>query len=247
MFCCGHGACEISDVNVGQQRLPSWKQNYDYMKLTHTLATVAAITSLPLSLATAETTDTRQPTSLGDAGEDVTRAVDTAVESDMARPTDTRDPQSLTDGHDADSTSDYQKVAGSMTIAEKVASEGEFSTLEKVLEAANLVTTLDGEGPFTVFAPTDAAFDKVDADTLEALMQPENKEKLRALLLGHVVSGKVPAAQVSSGDVPTLSGYSVAAVVEDGSVMINDAKVIKPDIMATNGIVHVVDSVIMAK
>src|SRR6185312_10924892 len=117
-------------------------------------------------------------------------------------------------------------------------------TLAAALKAADLVATLKGPGPFTVFAPTDEAFAKLPAGTVEDLLKPENKAKLTAILTYHVVSGAVKADQVTKMDeAKTLNGAAVKVSTNDGKVMINDATVVKADIEASNGVIHVIDKV----
>ena len=101
------------------------------------------------------------------------------------------------------------------------------------------------EGPFTVFAPTDEAFAALPEGTLEELMKPENREVLAAILTYHVVPGKVTSDQIQSGEVSTVQGSTVNVTVEDGMVMVDDAKVVQPDIEAGNGVIHVIDKVIL--
>lgn len=122
---------------------------------------------------------------------------------------------------------------------------GSFKTLVTALNAAELVTTLQGPGPFTVFAPTDAAFAALPPGTLENLLKPENKAELASLLTYHVVAGKLPAAEVKAGPVFTLEGDSLDVTVADGKVKVDAATVQKKDVMASNGIIHVIDAVIM--
>jgi uncharacterized surface protein with fasciclin (FAS1) repeats len=124
-----------------------------------------------------------------------------------------------------------------------VATEG-FSTLVAALTAADLVTTLSGEGPFTVFAPTDEAFAALPAGLLDALLLPENKATLVKILTYHVVSGKVLAADVTDGDVPTVEGQSVKLSTM-GGVTVNGAAVVTADVMASNGVIHAIDAVIL--
>jgi transforming growth factor-beta-induced protein len=131
-------------------------------------------------------------------------------------------------------------------IVETAVAAGSFKTLATALQAAGLVDALQGEGPFTVFAPTDDAFAKVPAETLEALLKPENKDKLVAVLTYHVVSGKVPASKVVDlTGAKTLNGQQVDIVVSNGTVKVDDATVVKTDIECSNGIIHVIDSVIL--
>lgn len=127
-----------------------------------------------------------------------------------------------------------------------VASEADdFSTLVAAVKAAGLVETLQGEGPFTVFAPTNAAFDALPEGTVETLLKPENKEKLKAILLYHVVPAKVMAADVAPMKVATAGGAEATITVDGDTVMIDAAKVVKTDIIASNGVIHVIDKVIM--
>ena len=137
---------------------------------------------------------------------------------------------------------------GGKDIVDTAVAAGQFNTLAKALQAAGLVDTLKGNGPFTVFAPTDDAFAKLPAGTVDDLLKPENKEKLKAVLLYHVVSGKVTAAKVMKmTSAKTLNGQEVKISTGDGKVMANDATVVKPDVMASNGIIHVIDTVLMPK
>jgi uncharacterized surface protein with fasciclin (FAS1) repeats len=122
-----------------------------------------------------------------------------------------------------------------------------FKTLVAAVKAAGLVETLQGKGPFTIFAPTDAAFAKLPAGTVESLLKPENKEKLVAILTYHVVPGKVLAADVKSGEAKTAQGQSVKLVVSDTGVTVDNAKVVKTDVLAENGVIHVIDTVILPK
>ena len=133
-------------------------------------------------------------------------------------------------------------------IVDTAVKAGSFKTLAAALKAADLVETLKGKGPFTVFAPTDEAFAKLPEGTLEDLLKPENKEKLAKILTFHVVSGKVTSAQVvKMKEAKTVEGQSVKIVVKDGVVKIDDAKVVKTDIDCTNGVIHVIDRVILPK
>jgi uncharacterized surface protein with fasciclin (FAS1) repeats len=127
-----------------------------------------------------------------------------------------------------------------------VASEaGSFKTLVAAVKAAGLADTLKGAGPFTVFAPTDEAFAKLPAGTVENLLKPENKAKLAAILTYHVLPGKVMAADVKTMSAKTVNGQSADVKVSGGSVTIDSANVVKTDIAASNGVIHVIDTVIM--
>src|SRR6478735_1299029 len=119
-------------------------------------------------------------------------------------------------------------------IVDTAIAAGTFNTLAKALQAAGLADTLKGTGPFTVFAPTDVAFSKLPAGTVESLLKPENKEKLKAILLYHVVSGDVTAAQVVKlSSAKTVNGENLKVTVNDGTVMVNDVKVVKADVLAS--------------
>lgn len=133
-------------------------------------------------------------------------------------------------------------------IVDTAVSAGSFKTLVAAVQAAGLVDTLKGPGPFTVFAPTDDAFAKLPAGTVEELLKPENKEKLAAILTYHVVPGKVMAADVAGKEamVKSVEGSEIDVNGTDG-VMVDNAKVTKADITADNGVIHVIDTVIMPK
>lgn len=130
-------------------------------------------------------------------------------------------------------------------IIDTALSAGNFSTLAAALGAAGLITTLKGDGPFTVFAPTDEAFSKIPAATLSELLQPENKENLVAILTYHVVSGRVTADEVTNLESATsLQGQTLKISTKDG-IKINDASVLTPDVQATNGVIHIIDAVLI--
>ena len=131
-------------------------------------------------------------------------------------------------------------------IVDTAVAAGSFKTLVAAVQAAGLVETLKGSGPFTVFAPTDEAFAKLPAGTVESLLKPENKDKLVAVLTYHVVAGKVLAADVVKlHEAATVQGSKVKIKVVDGTVMIDNAKVVKTDIETSNGVIHVIDAVIL--
>lgn len=133
-------------------------------------------------------------------------------------------------------------------IVDTAVAAGSFATLAKALTAAGLIETLKSEGPFTVFAPTDEAFAKLPAGTLEDLLKPENKDKLRGILTYHVVAGKVTAADVIKlQKAKTVNGQELKITAKDGSVMVDNAKVTKTDIMCSNGVIHVIDAVVLPK
>jgi len=133
-------------------------------------------------------------------------------------------------------------------IVDTAVAAGDFKTLATALQAAGLVETLKGQGPFTVFAPTDAAFAKLPAGTLESLLKPENKAKLAAILTYHVVAGKVMAADVVKlTSAKTVNGQMVKIAVDGGKVKVDDANVVKTDIVTSNGVIHVIDAVLLPK
>ncbi len=136
--------------------------------------------------------------------------------------------------------------AAQKDIIDTAVGAGQFNTLAAALTAADLIDALKGEGPFTVFAPTDEAFAKLPEGTVENLLKPENKDQLTAILTYHVVSGSVPSADLAGKtmDVATLQGATVAIDGTSG-VTVNGANVISADVMASNGVIHVIDSVIL--
>ncbi len=135
---------------------------------------------------------------------------------------------------------------GQKDIVDTAVSAGQFTTLVAAVKAAGLVDTLKGDGPFTVFAPTDAAFAKLPSGTVEALLKPENRKKLQNILKYHVVAGKVTAANAAKlTSAETVEGQKIAIKAANGGVMINNAKVVKADIMTSNGVIHVIDSVLI--
>lgn len=140
----------------------------------------------------------------------------------------------------ADSCADKEK-----NIVETAQAAGFFETLVAAVQAADLDSTLAGEGPFTVFAPTDEAFGKLPEGTVEELLKPENREKLAGILTYHVVPGKVMAADVKPGNVKTANGKEVTIAVEDGAVMFGGARVVNTDIKTSNGVIHVIGSVVL--
>ncbi len=131
-------------------------------------------------------------------------------------------------------------------IVDTAVAAGQFNTLAKALQAAGLVETLQGKGPFTVFAPTDDAFAKLPSGTLEELLKPENKSKLVAILTYHVVAGDVKASDIQKvTSAKTVNGEALRVSTTGGNVMVNDAKVVKADIACSNGVIHVIDTVLL--
>ncbi|GAB4141927.1 MAG: hypothetical protein Tsb009_11940 [Planctomycetaceae bacterium] len=134
----------------------------------------------------------------------------------------------------------------SKDIVDTAVSAGSFKTLVAAVKAADLVETLKSKGPFTVFAPTDAAFSKLPKGTIATLLKPENKKKLQSILTYHVVPGKVTANKVVTlKSAKTVNGKSVKIEVKNGKVFIDGAQVVKTDIHCSNGVIHVIDSVIL--
>lgn len=133
-------------------------------------------------------------------------------------------------------------------IVDVAAENGSFNTLVAAVKAADLVDTLKGESPFTVLAPTDEAFAALPEGTVDMLLKPENKDKLVAVLTYHVIPGKIMAAEVMKlNSAVTVQGSAVMIAIDDGNVMIDNAKVIMPDVEASNGVIHVIDAVLLPK
>ncbi len=136
-------------------------------------------------------------------------------------------------------------TAAGKDIVAIASGDAQFKTLTKALGSAGLVTTLQGKGPFTVFAPTDAAFAALPKGTVEDLLKPENKAKLTKILTYHVVPGSVVSTSLKSGDVKSVEGSSLKVAVSTGKVTVGGANVVKADIKASNGVIHVIDKVLM--
>ena len=138
-------------------------------------------------------------------------------------------------------------VAYAKDIVDTAASAGSFNTLIAAIEAAGLAETLKGPGPFTVFAPTDEAFAKLPAGTVETLLKPENKDKLVQILTYHVVPGRVMSGDVAgkSTEAKTVEGSTLEVDAREGGVMVDEARVVQADIAADNGVIHVIDTVVM--
>ena len=139
------------------------------------------------------------------------------------------------------------KCAASGDLVAVASGAGSFNTLVAAVKAAGLVETLQGKGPFTIFAPTDEAFAKLPPGTVENLLKPENKDQLIAILTYHVVAGKVMAADVKTMQAKTVNGKELSIKVADGKVTVDSAKVTKTDVAASNGVIHVIDTVVLPK
>ena len=131
------------------------------------------------------------------------------------------------------------------TVVDVAVDSGSFQTLTAAIQAAGLEETLQGAGPFTVFAPTDEAFAALPEGTVEELLLPENRDRLVQILTYHVVPGAVASSDILPGEVATVEGTSVNLVVQDGTVQVNEATVIQADVPASNGVIHVIDSVLI--
>jgi uncharacterized surface protein with fasciclin (FAS1) repeats len=140
----------------------------------------------------------------------------------------------------------HESEAEKADIIDVAVSAGQFNTLATALDAADLVSTLKGDGPFTVFAPTDEAFAKLPEGTVESLLEPENRDQLVSILTYHVVPGKVMAADVVKlKEATTVNGENISIKSEGGNVQINEATVVAADVEASNGVIHVIDKVIL--
>ena len=143
----------------------------------------------------------------------------------------------------------HAEAAVNVDIVDTAVAAGSFNTLVAAVKAAGLVDTLKGEGPFTVFAPTDEAFAKLPKGTVETLLKPENKGKLASILTYHVVPGKIMSGDIAKGTTMVKSAQGAKLTVKAGSggVMIDSAKVVKADIKTSNGVIHVIDQVVLPK
>lgn len=153
-------------------------------------------------------------------------------------------------GGDEEPATDRMDQAAPETITQIVQGNEEFSTLLQAVGSAGLAETLSGDGPFTVFAPTDDAFAALPEGTLQSLLEPDQQDQLAGILTYHVVPAEVPASEVTSGDVETVNGANLTVSVEDGTVTLedgqgNEALVTQTDIEASNGVIHVIDAVLL--
>lgn len=155
-------------------------------------------------------------------------------------------PNLFADGCGGSKTTASACTASKDIVAVAAGAEN-FKTLVAAVKAAGLVETLQGKGPFTVFAPTDEAFAKLPAGTVDDLLKPENRDKLAAILKYHILPGKVMASDVKTMQVKSVQGQSLNIKVSDSGVMVDNAKVLKTDLIAQNGVIHVIDSVILPK
>jgi len=161
-------------------------------------------------------------------------ACDTQVAEDAIDPTAETMPEA-----------DEAEIVAGETIVDVAAANGSFDTLVAAIQAADLVETLSAEGPYTVFAPTDEAFAALPEGVLNKLLLPENKDVLTQILTYHVVEGAVMSSDIVSGTASTVGGQEVTVTAADGSVMINEATVVQADVVASNGVIHVIDAVLL--
>lgn len=157
--------------------------------------------------------------------------------------TTTQQPTQSVDNNQT--TTENQQTSSKQNLVAVAAANPSFKTLAQALKATQLDEKLAAEGPFTIFAPTDAAFAALPEGKLEMLMKPENKDKLAKILTYHVVPGELKATDLKSGALKTAEGSTVEVKVESETVMVNDAKVVQPNVQASNGVIHVIDKVIM--
>ena len=194
---------------------------------------VGAVTLPTLALDAPTPTNLEHHDGMKAAGNDADAAKDGAMKDGQMKDGETKDGAAAGQTAKAD-------------IVDTAVAAGDFKTLAAALKAADLVQTLKGDGPFTVFAPTDAAFAALPEGTVADLLKPENKDKLKAILTYHVVPGKVLAADVTQlTEADTVNGKKLKIKVVDGKVHVGNATVTKTDIIASNGVIHVVDAVIL--
>lgn len=172
-----------------------------------------------------------------------------ATEQDTVTTAPTTEDPAVVDGADTAEepiASDVETDASADgSIVEVASSAGSFNTLTQAIEAAGLTETLSQDGSYTVFAPTDEAFNQLPEGTLDQLLLPENQELLRQILTYHVVPQEVVSSEIQPGEVNTVEGSPVNLQVDGGNVMVNDAMVTQPDIEASNGVIHAIDQVIL--
>lgn len=148
-------------------------------------------------------------------------------------------------GGDPATTTSEESAAGSETLAEAVESGESFNTLEQAIQAAGLEETLSEPGPYTIFAPTDEAFAALPPEVLDQLLQPENQDTLRQVLTYHVVPGSITSPSVTPGEVETVAGEPVTIEDNAGEITVGGAEVVQPDIIASNGVIHAIDQVLL--
>lgn len=164
-------------------------------------------------------------------------------ETAPAEAMDSEAPAESMESESMEDSSDASAVEG--TIVEVASANDSFKTLVAAIKAAELAETLSGEGPFTVFAPTEEAFAALPPGTVDTLLKPENKDTLIKILTYHVVPAKAVSTDLESGDVTTVAGDPVKVTVESGAVTVNNANVVQADVMGSNGVIHVIDKVLL--
>lgn len=190
-----------------------------------------------------ETTEASE-TEVEEVAPETTEASETETETEATEASETE--TEATPAETTEVPSEAPGVAvGSGTIVDVAAASDTFQTLVSALNEAELAEVLQGEGPFTVFAPTDEAFAALPEGTVEELLKPENRDTLVKILSYHVVPGSLTSDQLTSGEVATVEGSPVTVTVQDSAVTVNDASVIQPDIPASNGVIHAIDRVIL--
>jgi uncharacterized surface protein with fasciclin (FAS1) repeats len=221
--------------------------NYAQKSIVATLGIAIASTGLLYSLSshaqsgTPGTTTTPTPTTTPSGGA-MTKPTGTMSPSggSMSQPTGTMSPGGMSKPSKTPATTTTGK-----TIVDVAAGNKSFTTLVKALKAADLVETLSGVGPYTVFAPTNEAFNKLPKGTLTTLLKPENKAQLQKVLTYHVVAGEVTSKMLKAGKVPTVAGADITVKISGKNVTINKSKVIKADVKASNGVIHAIDTVLL--
>jgi uncharacterized surface protein with fasciclin (FAS1) repeats len=218
--------------------------NYAQKSIVATLGIAIASTGLLFSLsshAQSGTPGTTTPTTTPSGGA-ITPPTGTMSPSggSMSQPTGTMSPGGMSKPSKTPATTTTGK-----TIVDVAAGNKSFTTLVKALKAADLVETLSGVGPYTVFAPTNEAFNKLPKATLANLLKPENKAQLQRVLTYHVVAGNVTSKMLKAGKVPTVAGADITVKISGKNVTINNAKVIKADVKASNGVIHAIDTVLL--
>ena len=209
---------------------------FKFMKKTPTLILASALGTLPALIAQDTSPDTRQPTSLSDGA---TSSANDPVTLDepIIEPT-------VADGGVADATA-AAELPMDQPISTRLAEAGGFSTLETALAAADLTEVLSGPGPFTIFAPTNSAFEKIEGNRVSELLKPENKEMLRQVLLGHVVEGKKSGSDLTTGELTTIGSEPLDVVVSGEAITISGANVTMANMLAGNGVIHAIDEVLL--
>lgn len=167
---------------------------------------------------------------------------DTSIES-----TEPTDEEIATDPSEETTATEPTDAASGDTIVDVASGDESFSTLTQAIEAAGLSETLSAEGPYTVFAPTNEAFEALPEGTLDQLLQPENQETLAQVLTYHVLPGEVTSSDITPGQADTAAGSPLTITVDDasGEVMVNEAAVVQPDVEASNGVIHAIDQVLL--